>query len=80
MFKKFKKIAAGVAAVGLLGITLSACSTAEKAISEADCGSDEAFCIGLVTDIGKVDDKSFNNPLGKAHRKQLLPIVVLLST
>jgi len=60
LFKKFKKIAAGVAAVGLLGITLSACLTAEKAISEADCGTDEAFCIGLVTDIGKVDDKSFN--------------------
>ena len=25
-----------------------------------DCGSAEVFCIGLVTDMGKVDDKSFN--------------------
>ena len=56
MFKKFKRIAAAVAAAGLLGITLSACSSAEKAITEADCGTEGAFCIGLVTDIGKVDD------------------------
>ena len=27
---------------------------------EGDCPSAEAFCIGLVTDTGKVDDKSFN--------------------
>lgn len=25
-----------------------------------DCSSDETFCIGLVTDAGKIDDKSFN--------------------
>jgi basic membrane protein A len=25
-----------------------------------DCTSDETFCVGLVTDIGKVNDKSFN--------------------
>ena len=60
LFKKFKKIAAATAAAGLLGLALSACSTAEKAITEADCGTEGAFCIGLVTDIGKVDDKSFN--------------------
>jgi len=60
LFKKFKTIVAVVAAAGLLGITLSACSSSEKAITEADCGTEGAFCIGLVTDIGKVDDKSFN--------------------
>jgi len=60
LFKKFKKIAAATAAAGLLGLALSACSTAEKAASEADCGTETGFCIGLVTDIGKVDDKSFN--------------------
>lgn len=26
----------------------------------SDCASEETFCIGLVTDVGKVDDKSFN--------------------
>ena len=60
LFKKFKKIAAVTAAAGLLGLALSACSSADKAITEADCGTEGAFCIGLVTDIGKVDDKSFN--------------------
>ena len=60
MFKKFKTIAVAGAVAGLLGIALSGCSTAEKAISEADCGTENAFCIGVVTDLGKVDDKSFN--------------------
>jgi basic membrane protein A len=27
---------------------------------DADCSSDELFCIGLVTDVGEIDDKSFN--------------------
>ena len=31
-----------------------------KAASESDCGTGALFCIGLVTDTGKVDDKSFN--------------------
>jgi basic membrane protein A len=26
----------------------------------ADCSSEEVFCVGLVTDVGEVDDKSFN--------------------
>ena len=38
---------------------MAACSS-DSATSEADCGSENAFCIGLVTDTGKVDDKSFN--------------------
>ncbi|MCP5095725.1 MAG: BMP family ABC transporter substrate-binding protein [Chloroflexi bacterium] len=28
--------------------------------AEADCSSEDVFCIGLVTDVGEVDDKSFN--------------------
>lgn len=28
--------------------------------SDADCAKEEVFCIGLVTDVGEVDDKSFN--------------------
>ncbi len=27
---------------------------------EADCSSADVFCVGLVTDVGEVDDKSFN--------------------
>ncbi|MGE5375303.1 MAG: BMP family ABC transporter substrate-binding protein [Bacteroidota bacterium] len=30
-----------------------------------DCRSEEAFCVGLVTDIGKVNDKSFNQSAWK---------------
>ncbi len=32
---------------------------AQEAVS-GDCASEEVFCIGLVTDVGQVDDKSFN--------------------
>jgi basic membrane protein A len=28
--------------------------------AEADCASEEVFCVGLVTDVGEIDDKSFN--------------------
>ncbi len=32
----------------------------ESEAASGDCASDEVFCVGLVTDLGKVDDKSFN--------------------
>lgn len=28
--------------------------------AKGDCSSEEVFCVGLVTDVGEVDDKSFN--------------------
>ena len=31
-----------------------------EAAAEDDCASEEVFCIGLVTDVGEIDDKSFN--------------------
>lgn len=34
--------------------------TAEPSTEEADCTSPEVFCVGLVTDVGELDDKSFN--------------------
>ncbi|WP_374685647.1 BMP family ABC transporter substrate-binding protein [Promineifilum sp.] len=33
---------------------------AEEAGGEADCAAEDVLCIGLVTDVGEVDDKSFN--------------------
>lgn len=60
LFKKFKTLTVGIAAVGLLGLALTGCSSTPKAATEADCGTEKAFCIGVVTDLGKVDDKSFN--------------------
>jgi basic membrane protein A len=41
------------------GATLSAAGCG-KSDQRPDCGSAEVFCIGLVTDVGKIDDKSFN--------------------
>jgi basic membrane protein A and related proteins len=32
----------------------------DEVVDEADCASDEVFCVGLVTDVGEIDDKSFN--------------------
>jgi len=58
-----KRIAAVVAALSLSLFGLVGCSSGsdeKAAITEADCGTEGAFCVGLVTDTGKVDDKSFN--------------------
>ncbi|MGL5866433.1 MAG: BMP family ABC transporter substrate-binding protein [Dermatophilaceae bacterium] len=33
---------------------------ADGALNDSNCASAEVYCIGLVTDTGKVDDKSFN--------------------
>jgi len=52
-----KRITATVAAVALATLGFAAPS---KAATDADCGTGRVFCIGLVTDTGKVDDKSFN--------------------
>ncbi|MAT97718.1 MAG: BMP family ABC transporter substrate-binding protein [Anaerolineaceae bacterium] len=33
---------------------------AEEESAEGDCASEDVFCVGLVTDVGEIDDKSFN--------------------
>lgn len=33
---------------------------AEEDMAEEDCFSENLFCVGLVTDVGEIDDKSFN--------------------
>jgi basic membrane protein A len=32
----------------------------EEESVEGDCASEDVFCVGLVTDVGEIDDKSFN--------------------
>lgn len=32
----------------------------EEPAAEGDCASEEVFCVGLVTDVGQIDDRSFN--------------------
>ena len=44
----------------VLALALAACGGGDAAEEEADCSSDDVFCVGLVTDVGEVDDKSFN--------------------
>ncbi|MBN2046195.1 MAG: BMP family ABC transporter substrate-binding protein [Anaerolineaceae bacterium] len=51
----FKKVSILLALVFVLAFVLSACGG-----GEADCAAEDVFCVGLVTDVGEVDDKSFN--------------------
>ena len=53
-----KRISAVTAALALA--TVGFIVPANAATTEADCGKAGEFCIGLVTDLGKIDDKSFN--------------------
>lgn len=57
MYKKFSML---MAVVMILSALLSACAGGGGAATEADCVKPEVFCVGLVTDVGEVDDKSFN--------------------
>ena len=36
--------------------------------TDADCAKAEVLCVGLVTDTGKVDDKSFNQSAWEVSR------------
>ncbi|HSM58731.1 MAG TPA: BMP family ABC transporter substrate-binding protein [Candidatus Sulfomarinibacteraceae bacterium] len=41
----------------------------EEPAADDDCASDEVFCVGLVTDVGRVDDKSFNQSAWEGVRR-----------
>ncbi|HWS23625.1 MAG TPA: BMP family ABC transporter substrate-binding protein [Anaerolineales bacterium] len=43
--------------------------TACGAPAAADCKSEEVFCVGMVTDVGKIDDKSFNQSAWEGVKK-----------
>jgi basic membrane protein A len=58
-----------LAGISILALVLAACSSgttdtaAEETaagLDDSNCAAAENFCVGLVTDIGKVDDKTFN--------------------
>ena len=58
-----------LAGISILALVLAACSSGSSdtaaeetaaALDDSNCAAAENFCVGLVTDIGKVDDKSFN--------------------
>jgi basic membrane protein A len=51
-----KHLLASIVLLALM-VPLAACAAAG---GEPNCQRDNVFCVGLVTDVGKVDDKSFN--------------------
>lgn len=55
MYKKFSLV---LAVLMIATMFLAACKAA--APTEADCGKADVLCVGLVTDVGEIDDKSFN--------------------
>ena len=69
--KKTTRMSA-LALVTAAGLTLTACGGSTGPATDSgsggsggaaaggDCASEEVFCVGLVTDMGNVDDKSFN--------------------
>jgi basic membrane protein A and related proteins len=63
MHRKWGLAAAAAAAALVLAACGGSGGSSESSSSgggEGDCPGADAFCIGLVTDTGKVDDKSFN--------------------
>lgn len=58
-----KKLYVFVALLMLASMLLAACTPAAPSTggnTDTDCSKPEVFCVGLVTDVGEVDDKSFN--------------------
>src|SRR4030043_462370 len=55
MYKKFSVV---MAVIMIASMFLVACKAA--APTEADCSKADVYCVGLVTDVGEIDDKSFN--------------------
>lgn len=54
------KVFALLSFVVVLSMVFAGCAPAAAPAAAADCSSKDVFCVGLVTDVGKVDDKSFN--------------------
>ena len=54
-----KQVFGLMALLVVLSMVVTACGGASGTAS-ADCSKPETFCVGLVTDVGKIDDKSFN--------------------
>ena len=59
-----KKLYIVVAILVMVTMLVPACAP-----STPDCTKDTVFCVGLVTDVGKVDDKSFNQTAWEGVQK-----------
>ncbi len=61
-----KKLYILIAAILIAAMLLPACGSAN---ATPDCKSDKVFCVGFVTDVGKIDDKSFNQTAWEGVQK-----------
>jgi len=68
-----KKLYFVMALLVVTAMTLTACGGGAPAtaapVTQADCPKAEVFCVGLVTDVGKVNDKSFNQSAWEGVQK-----------
>jgi basic membrane protein A and related proteins len=55
-----KQVFALMSLLVMLSMVVTACGGGTSGTASADCSKPEVFCVGLVTDVGKIDDKSFN--------------------
>ncbi|MEK6754223.1 MAG: BMP family ABC transporter substrate-binding protein [Chloroflexota bacterium] len=62
-----KKLYFVMALLIVASMILSACGAG--APTAADCAKEEVFCVGLVTDVGKINDKSFNQSAWEGVQK-----------
>lgn len=74
-----KRVYVVVAVLVMAALLVPACTSIAP-----DCTKPEAFCVGLVTDVGKVDDKSFNQSswegIQQAKREGLIQWVQYITT
>ena len=76
-----KQVFVLMALLVVLSMVVAACGGAGTA--SADCSKPEVFCVGLVTDVGKIDDKSFNQSTWegvKQAEKDLKAVVQYIET
>jgi basic membrane protein A len=64
-----KKLYALMAVILLASILMTACGSAPAAGGPPDCTKADVFCVGLVTDVGRVNDKSFNQSAWEGLQK-----------
>ncbi len=62
-----KKLYFVMALVIVASMVLTACGA--SAPTAEDCSKEEVFCVGLVTDVGKINDKSFNQSAWEGVQK-----------
>ena len=55
-----KKFYLVFAVLAIAALALSACGGATAEVGEDNCADEAVLCVGLVTDVGEIDDKSFN--------------------